>query len=197
MYAEDWDGSGMAPATRLPSGYWQTWPGLLRPYVGPYTVFSNPANPVMPEPSGLRDPRAGYAINSSYALNRRFWNTFSPGPFPIDNLELPAQTALFLEAGPMWKGPTTRLGSGANAPSIAVIEYGDITDRYQGLTPYPSSHDGRMAVAAADGHALLLRVDHYSGKDGIHDTQYGRIGENCYNWNGGHPNGETDRPAHE
>ncbi len=197
MYSEDWDGRGMPPATQGKNGAWRTWPGLLRAYVGPESTFSNPANSVKPFHSSVRDPQNRYEIDSSYALNSRLWNTFSPGPFPLDDLELPAQTALFVEAGPMWRNPLDSSGGATAFEKVATLVYTDISDRYMGYVPYPSTHDGRMAVVAADGHGMLVGVAHYRSEDGAHDTVYGRIGESVYNWNGGHPNGATDRPAHE
>ncbi len=191
QYAQDWDGRAMAPALRMPDGQWRTWVDPMRAYVS-RTAFNNPANRVPPSESPVRHPTDGYTIYTSYALNRRFWNTFGPGSFPLENLELPGQTVLFVEAGPMWRSP--RAASPA-APPIAYLDYGDTTDRYRNLYPYPAPHNGRMAVVAADGHGVVVTVEHYA--PGAHDTQYGRLGGSLYNWNGGHPNQETDRPAHE
>ena len=191
LYAQDWDGRLMPVAERLPSGGRQTWPETLRPYVGGDATFENPCNPTT---AATRHPTEGYPIHSSYALNRRFWDVFAPGPFPLDNLELSEQTAMFLEAGPFWGSPTRKLRPPASAP--ALLEYGDTADRWQSLVPYPSTHDGRIAVVAADGHGVIVSVEHYDFKS-RHDTLYGRIGGNIYNWNGGHPNGETDRPPRE
>lgn len=193
LYAQDWDACTMPPSYPVDAHFWQTWPSLLRPYVSPDSTFSDPSNPVLPFHSAVREPGRTYPVNSSYALNRRFWNTFGPGPFPLANLELPEQTALFVEAGPMWKSPY-RPNEGR---PLAFLEYGDTMDRYGELYPYPSPHDGRMAVVAADGHGTILKVVHYDPKDGPHDTLYGRIANSIYNWNGGHPNGETDRPPRE
>jgi hypothetical protein len=191
LYAQDWDGRLMPVAERLPGGAWQTWPETLRPYVGGDSTFENPANPTT---AATRHPTAGYPVHSSYALNRRFWNVFSPGPFPLENLELSEQTAMFVEAGPFWIRPTRR--QRGDSATFALLDYTDTTDRRQGLVPYPASHDGRMAVVAADGHGAMVTVEHYDAKS-RHDPLYGRIGGNLYNWNGGHPNGETDRPPRE
>jgi hypothetical protein len=195
LYAQDWDGCLMPPAKRLPDGAWQTWPEGLRPYVAPQSTFVNPANPVALSGKGARHPVYGYPVRTSYALNRRVWDTFAPGPFPMENLELPGQTALLVEAGPMWRDPL-HPPRGPASP-FALLDYGDTTDRVNGLSPYPSSHDGRMVAVAADGHGVLLKVEHYSPPDGPRDPLYGRIGDNLYNWNGGHPNGQTDRPPRE
>lgn len=81
--------------------------------------------------------------------------------------------------------------------TVGLLEYGDTMDRYGSYFPYPSTHNGLMAVVAADGHGVILNVQHYTTKDGSHDRGYGRIGSGIYNWNGGHANGETDRPAKE
>jgi len=191
LYAQDWDGRLMPVAERLPAGPWETWPQTLKPYVGGEDTFDNPANPTTP---ATRHPDHKYLIRSSYALNRRFWSTFSPGPFPLDNLELSEQTALFVEAGPFWNSPTNRIR--AASPRPALLDYGDTTDRRETLVPYPSTHDGRMAVVAADGHGVVVTVEHYDGS-ARHDTLYGRIGGNIYNWNGGHPNGATDGAPRE
>ena len=191
LYAQDWDGRLMPVAERLPEGRWQTWPDTLRPYVSGDTTFESPSNPTT---AATHHPTAGYPIRASYALNRRFWNTFSPGPFPLDNLELSEQTAMFVEAGPFWSRPTRKLRS--DTPAFALLDYGDTTDRLHDLYPYPSAHDGRIAVVAADGHGLIVTVEHYDRKT-RHDTMFGRIGGSLYNWNGGHPNGETDRAPRE
>lgn len=191
LYAQDWDGRLMPVAERSADGGWQTWPDTLRPYVGGDSTFLNPANPTV---AATHHPTAGYPVRSSYAFNRRFWNTFSPGPFPLENLELSEQTVLFVEAGPFWNDPIRKVR--ATDPHPALLDYGDTTDRRQSLVPYPSTHDGRMAVVAADGHGVIVTVEHYDAKT-RHDTQYGRLGGNIYNWNGGHPNGETDRAPRE
>jgi hypothetical protein len=197
IYSQDWDGRPMPLTETWPNGEVRGWPQALRPYVSPVTVFSNPSNPVTPFHSMLHSADDGHAIDSSYAFNRRFWNTFAPGPFPIENLEMPEQTALFVEAGPLRSNPRHPLPRDAHSPDIALDLYGDTTDRINGLSPYPSTHGEQMAVVAADGHGLMIKVEHYSAADGNHDPLYGRLGGSIYNWNGGHSNGETDRPARE
>ena len=194
FYAQDWDSRLMPPATRSDDSQWLTWPRTLRPYVsGADTVFSNPANPITPFHSDVKHPTQGYPIDSSFALNRRFWGAFSSGPFPTANLEMPEQTVLFVEAGPLWGEPRREL----TQSRLALLDYGDMLDRVSGLVPYPSTHDGRMAVIAADGHGLMITVEHYNSNDGPHDPLFGRIGPSMYNWNGGHPNGETDSPPRD
>jgi hypothetical protein len=197
LYTQDWDGHTMRPAERRPDGSWRTWVDALHPYVGVPTFFSDPANPVAPFGPKVRHPVYGYPISSSYALNRRLWDTFSPGPFPLDNLELPGQTVLFVEAGPMWRDPRRPPRRDAERASIALLDYGDTTDRVQGFCPYPSPYEGRMPLAAVDGHAAIVRVMHYSAAEGPHDPLYGRIGDNIYDWNGGYLNGQTDSPPRE
>lgn len=195
LYAQDYDSCLMPPVEKLSSGQWLTWPLRTRTYAGPLTIFSSPTNPVPFERSPLSDPVTGCPVNASYALNSRFNNTFHTGPFPLDNLELPAHTLLLTEAGRMSQSP--RLSPDGSTPPLALLSYGDMTDRYQGFYPYPATHEGKLAVSAADGHALLIKVEHLSPADGPHNTVLGRIGGDIFNWNGGHPNGELDRPVQE
>jgi hypothetical protein len=196
MYTQDWDYRPPPPAMRMPDNSWQTWPQLLKTYVPDTSTYVNPANPVTPFASGLTHPTKGYPIPTSYALNRRVWGVFSAGPFPMDNLELPARTVLFLEAGPMGRDGRA-LRSASDPPRIALLDYGDTTDRVQGLCPYPTSHGGKMAVVAADGHAVSITVEHYAPNDPHHDRLYGRLGGTIFNWNGGYLNGRTDLPPRE
>jgi hypothetical protein len=191
LYAQDWDGRLMPPATRLPDSSWLTWPQLLDAYVKPAEAFANPANPRGDSPP--RHPKEDYPIRAGYALNRRFWNTFAPGPFPLENLELAEQTVLLVEAGPMWNDPK----SPSRTSNTALLDYGDTNDRVDGFCPYPSPHRGKMTIVAADGHADTIEIKHYGSENGPHDPLYGRLGSNFYNWNGGHPNGETDTPPRE
>jgi len=193
LYTQDWDGLPVPLETRLPSGQWNNWPRLLQPYLQSPSIFSNPANPLDPFHSRIHDPEKGYPIDSAYALNRRFWGTFGPGPFPFNDLELPESTAFFVEAGPMWEQPAHT----EHASPFGLQLYGDTTDRYRQWIPYPSTHDGKMVVAAADGHGALIKVEHYGNESREHNPLYGRLGGDIYNWNGGHPNGETDRPPRE
>lgn len=194
LYSQDWDGRLMPPTERLPDGSWRTWPEVLHPYVGAWSLMSDPSNPVPDEAGKLRHPTDGYEVRTAFALNRRFWNTFGPGPFPMDNLELPNLTVMLVTSGPMWRDPTHPPQRPA---AVGLLDYGDTTDRIDGLVPYPSAHDRKLAVCSVDGHAATLRVEHYSPSDSRHDRMFGRINGNLYNWNGGRPNGETDRPARE
>lgn len=200
LYAQDWDSLPVPSVEHRHDGTWLTWPRRLNAYGALPTVLSNPANSISTLPNPLNDfhdPKRGFVVTTSYALNQRFWNTFASGPFPADNLELPAQTALFVEAGPMSMSPLHPPQNAEESKGLAVLEYGDCQDRFGPLIPYPSTHDGRLAVVAADGHATSFHVEHYTHKEGPHNSLYGRIGGDMYNWNGGHPNGEVDRPPIE
>jgi hypothetical protein len=199
FYAEDWDERLPPPVQWMPDGFVLSWPRLVRPYVALDDAFSNPSNSVTPFAATpkLRDPADNRAIETSYALNRRFWGEFAPGPFPTGNLELPEQTALLVEAGRMAPDPRRPHFAPRDAPGLATDLYGDTTDRVHGLSPYPSTHGGQLGVIAADGHGLMGKVLCYSPPDGPHDRLLGRIFDTIYNWNGGHSNGETDTPPHE
>jgi hypothetical protein len=197
LYAQDWDACPALPVERRPDGSWLTWTRRLNPYGATPSILDNPANPVSSLPAAPRDTRRGFPVETSYALNTRFWNTFASGPFPADNLELPAQTALFVEAGPLSASALRSPKRPDESKGLALLEYGDTSDRIAGLFPYPSTHEDKLAVVAADGHATTLHVEHYTQKDGPHNSLYGRIGGSIYNWNGGHPNGAVDAPPQE
>ncbi len=197
LYAQDWDGRIMAPARKLPNATWETWPEVLKAYISDSSTYENPANPVGGSGRPFKHPTLLYAVHTSYAMNRRFWDTFSPGPFPLENLEISGQTVLFVEAGPMKLNPRRPEASDNRDQPYALLDYGDTTDMINLLYPYPSTHAGKMAIAAADGHVALTKVFYYSAQDGRHDIMLGNIGNGIYNWNGGRANGETDRPAHE
>lgn len=198
-YMQDWEERMPPPVQRTPEGFTVAWPRLVRPYVSLDEAFSNPSNPVKPfsDHPLLHDPQDQRAVDTSYALNRRFWGEFGPGPFPVGNLEIPEQTALLVEAGRMAADPRHPRLAGASTPGLATDLYGDTTDRVQGQSPYPSTHGGQFGIVAGDGHGVMTRVLYYSSTDGPHDRRYGRVGDGIYDWNGGHPNGETDRPARE
>ena len=187
----------MPPAVRLPDGACLSWIMRASPYGATQRLLDNPANPLEAVPHSVIDPKTGCTVPSGYALNRRFFGTFARGPFLLDNLELPAQTALIVEAGPMWSQTGRDQGDRPSPHPFAMIEYSDTEDRFRNLVPYPSTHVGKIVIAAADGHAVAIRVEHYSPQDGPHDPLYGRIGGDIYNWNGGHLNGALDLPAHE
>ena len=198
-YSQDWDDRFPPPAQNTAEGYMLSWPRLVRPYVLLDEAFSNPSNPVYPFQQAplLHDPRGSHGIDTSYALNRRFWGEFARGPFPVGNLELPEQTVLLVEAGRMATDPRHAAIQDKHSPGIALDLYGDMTDRANGLSPYPSVHAGQSVLVAADGHGIVTRILYYGPGDGPHDRRLGRVAESVYNWNGGHPNGETDTPAHE
>ena len=197
LYAQDWDACPVPPVEHRPDGSWLLWTRRLNPYGATSAILNNPASPVSALPTLPHDPQRGFPINTSYALNNRFWNMFASGPFPADNLELPAQTALFVEAGPLSASSLRSPRRPDESKGLALLEYGDTSDRIAGLFPYPSTHEDKLAVVAADGHATPLHVEHYTQKDGPHNTLYGRIGGSIYNWNGGHPNGAVDTPPQE
>jgi prepilin-type processing-associated H-X9-DG protein len=184
LYAQDHDGRLPPTDYRLPNGKWRNWLTILLPYIGQDNIAVCPANPA----GGARDPFFGYPYPYSYALNSRFFDWFHPGSFPIENLEIPAQTALLVEGG------SYRADGPFGAPA-----YPWATSRYWDMAwwpnVYPSPHNRRMNVAAADGHVVSVKVAHYR-PDG-HDPLYGRLGGSIYNWNGGHPNGDTGGPPHE
>ena len=226
LYAQDYNGCLPLAAQRQSSGMWLTWTDRLKGYTQRAGTLDNPSNPVRgdamsfnpfasnpfslnpfpldPHPddaeseaSKVVEPDLGFTVKTSYALNHRFYGQFGSGPFPLEDLEVGNQTVLLAEAGPMWSVSGREESASARRSLFARIAYGDTLDRYHGLVPYPSTHSGRMAVAAADGHAVAVRVEHYSPEDGPHDSLYGRLGGDLYNWNGGHPNGEVDRPPRE
>ncbi len=199
LYMQDWDERMPPPLQRTPDGFMVTWARLARPYVLLDEAFSNPSNPVKPfsERPLLRDPMDNRAIETSYALNRRFWGEFGPGPFPAGNLEIPEKTVLIVEAGRMAADPRHPSLSRSDVPGFGLDLYGDTTDRIGGLSPYSSVHGGKFGMVAADGHGVMARILYYSPSDGPHDRRFGRLGDSIYNWNGGYPNAETDRPARE
>jgi prepilin-type processing-associated H-X9-DG protein len=188
LYAQDYSGGLPPPEEKLAHSTWRTWVDVTEPYrIEPSdrrTIEECPGNPV----GVARNPRHGYPYRSSYALNRRFFGQFGPGPYPIFNLEIPERTALIVEAGRFRAESPFGRPAGREAESA----YWDT-----GTTPlaYPSAHLGRMNLAAADGHAKSIIVRHYSTAG--HDALYGRIGGSIYNWNGGHPNGKTELPPRE
>ncbi len=197
LYMQDWDYRLPPPAEKDKNGEWVSWAHRIRPYVSNDSVYSNPSNPVEPFHSKLRHPTENRPIDTSYALNRRFWNTFSSGPFPTENLELPSETALLVEAGAMTRVSTRPVFQLGTPTAFALDLYGDTTDRVNGLIPYPESHDGQSVIVALDGHSLAAKLAHIDHTGGPHDLLYGRISYGIFNWNGGHPNGETDRPVRE
>lgn len=195
LYAQDWDERPMPPVLKVETANkteWQTWPQTLLPYLPDKATLDNPSNPLS---KTTTDPAGAYPITSAYALNSRFYDTFGAGTYPLDDLELPNRTALFIEAGPLQKDPVNPALS-AN-PATARLDYGDISDTANGAFCYPATHSGKIAIVAADGHAETVPVAHYRASDGPHDKTYGRIGGAIYNWNGGFATGETDKPPRE
>ncbi len=187
LYAQDWDSRPMPIRLTLPDHSVKTWADFLEPYIDAEDV-ENPVNPILPS---TRHATEGFAVRSGYAFNSRFWNTFGKGSFPLSNLELPAQTALFVEAGSAWRDPLHPPQFQDDTRPIALTEYTDMTERVEGFSPFPSARTGKIAIVAADGHIVTVKVSYYN-PDPMHDTLYGRIGENLYNWNGGFPLGKTD-----
>ncbi len=191
LYSQDYDGDLPLPVS-LPSCV--DWTQRIRGYCQEQWVLRNPATS---HAKHLTDPSTACRVRADYALNSRFQNTFASGPFPLYNLELPAQTALLVEAGRMTSNTGRRVGPLIYKGNQGSFEYTDTESRVRGLVPYPSTHDHRLALVAADGHAVSVRVVHYSKKDGPHDQLYGRIGGAIYNWNGGRPNQHPSDPPRE
>jgi prepilin-type processing-associated H-X9-DG protein len=84
-----------------------------------------------------------------------------------------------------------RTGKDASSVWIESI-YHDTAGR---AAAFPALHDERMNVAAADGHVATVKPAHYAMNG--HDPLLGRLGGSIYNWNGGHPNGDTAGPPKE
>jgi prepilin-type processing-associated H-X9-DG protein len=184
LYSQDHDGRLPPPEYRTADGEWKPWTTTLRPYYDELRVLTCPANRAI----GATNPYNGYDYPFGYALNRRFWGVFSAGPFPIENLEIAPQTVLLVEGGRCRRdGPL-----GVRTYPWALPWYED-TAWWPEI--YPSPHNGRMNVSAADGHVDTVVVAHYKPEG--HDQMYGRIGHEIFNWNGGHPNGDTGGPARE
>lgn len=183
LYAQDHDGS-LPPTESSQNGVWRSWVELADAYKKGQELESCPANPA----EGARHATLGYPFPYSYAMNYRFFGVFSKGPFAAENVEIPAQTALLVEAG--WRRDSSPFGPPGKP--LAMSAYFDTTEY---PTAYPSPHDGRMSVAALDGHSVSVKVAHYDKP--WHDPLYGRLGGSIYNWNGGHPNGDIAGPARE
>ncbi|HSV74788.1 MAG TPA: hypothetical protein VLH79_13600 [Chthonomonadales bacterium] len=183
LYAQDHNWRFPPPEVLTSRGVWRSWVDITQPYLDRDLPTICPANPA----TGAVNPYHGYPYPHSYALNARFYGVFAPGPFPIESLELPERTALLVESGRVRRsGPFDR----ATYP-WAMATYWDTT---WWPAAYPSPHQGRMNVAAADGHVVNVKVDY--DPEG-HDVLYGRIGRSMYNWNGGHPSGDTSGPARQ
>jgi prepilin-type processing-associated H-X9-DG protein len=181
LYSQDHDGRLPPPDYPDPglgSAGWRDWVGILQPYSTTEHIAECPANGA----GGAKEARHGYAFPYSYALNERFYGVFGPGPFPLENLEIAAQTVLVAEGGEFTGGRPATTADGKWSVSI-------YTDTAEWPWAYRSPHDGRMNVAAADGHVTTLKLAHYTRAG--HNALYGRLGGSIYNWNGGHPNGYT------
>lgn len=184
LYAQDWDGLPTPMSYKNTGGELTNWTETLAPYIEP----SNLENPLNPLPSVALHPRNQKPVKTGYALNYRFWDTFGKGAYPLENLEIPAQTALFVEAGSAWRDP---LSPSSEKKPFALWEYTDSTERIDGFYLYPSARTGKTAVVAADGHIVVVKVAYYAPSP-LHNPLYGRLGGAIYNWNGGFENGKTD-----
>jgi prepilin-type processing-associated H-X9-DG protein len=184
LYAQDHDGRLPPVDYRTADGTWRHWVDISQVYISREDVAVCPANGA----EGATEPTKGYAFPYSYALNARFFGAFGAGPFPIENLELPAATALFVE--------NRTFTAGQNPPSAgarhALSGYWDYVTN---PTAYATPHGSRMNVAAADGHVVTLTIP--SSRPGAHDALYGHLAGSIYNWNGGHPNGDTAGPPRQ
>jgi prepilin-type processing-associated H-X9-DG protein len=183
LYSQDHNGCLPPTEIRTANG-WKSWINLADPYIRAQEIVECASNSAR----GAKHATLGYSFPYSYALNERFFGVFSPGPFPVENLEIPEQTVLLAESG--WQRSASPFG-----PPERPLAMSAYTDTGLNPTAYPSPHDGRMNLVAADWHAKSLRIAHY-GTAG-HDTRYGRVGGALYNWNGGHANGDTASPPHE
>lgn len=185
LYAQDYDGRIPPVAYRRSDGKWRTWFSLLSHYTAGQDIAVCPTYSGEPH---AHDVYNGYEFPATYALNLRFANVFGAGAFPIENLELPAQTVLLAEAGPI-------RNDGPYGPPVHEVCMTYYWDTAWWPEAYPSPHNRRMNVAAADGHAVNVKVEHYKKED--HDPLYGRLGGAIFNWNGGYPNGDTSGPPRE
>lgn len=185
LYAQDHDYRFPPPDYRTRNMGYRTWVDLLRMYIDRQRILECPWNPV----GEGKHREKGFSFRSSYALNARFWDHFFPGPFPIENVELPEGTVLLVEAG------RRRTGSPFDPPGTAPWITHTYWDTGADPTAYPSPHDRRMNIVALDGHIQTITVAHYCPAN--HDAEYGRLGGGVFNWNGGFPNGDTSGPPRE
>jgi hypothetical protein len=191
LYAQDWD-SCPTPLQHKEAQKTTTWVDYLAPYMAPDDI-NNPLNPLLPNST---EAGSNMAVRSGYALNYRFWDTFGKGGYPLTQLELPAQTALFVEAGAPCRDPLRPPTTPNERLQNATEIYRDTTDKIEGYCPYPSARTGKIGVVAADGHIVTVKVAYYE-PNALHDTLLGRIGGNIYNWNGGFEGGKTDGKPRE
>ena len=183
LYTQDHDGR-LPPPDYQADGRWRSWLDISAPYLTSERIAVCPAN----RADGAVKAHHGYKYPYTYALNERFFGVFSPGPFPLENLEIAPQTAMLVEGGAF-------RGSRAPATRDGLWSLSTYADTAEWPWAYRSPHDGRMNVAAADGHVVTVKVAHYTPAG--HDRLYGRLGGVVYNWNGGHPNGDTGGPPRE
>jgi hypothetical protein len=184
LYSEDYETCLPPPSAAGIDGRKVFWTDAVSPYLVEKHLFQCPWN----NATGALEIQSHQPYPCSYALNERFFGYFAPGPYPLSNLEIPAQTALLVEAGKL------RTDGPFSAPSglLAACSYSDVMGNG---SLYPSPHGKMMSVVTVQGNAVLIKVEHY--KAGMHDPEYGRIGDDIYNWNGGFPNGKTVGPPHE
>jgi prepilin-type processing-associated H-X9-DG protein len=173
LYAQDHDGNLPVPEYTKSDGSQRTWVNLLQSYLAQDEKLSCP----LLDMSNVKDRSGKYSVASSLTLNERFFGKFSSGAFPLDNLEIPGQTAMVVEGGPYTLSP-----SGNKSGEITY------SDLFTHRSWYNAPHTGKINVAAADGHLVTLTPP----KSIVgHDAMYGRLAGTIYNWNGGHPNGDT------
>jgi len=176
LYAQDYDWRLPRHSYKRDNGFVVTWVDTVMPDMPGRQVALCPATA-----SSQKGSATGPRDNPySYALNVRFYDRFQPGPYPYENLELPAQTAMVVETA----------ARGPKSPSVSG--YWDTT---VDTDCYPVPHGGRANVAAADGHVITVKIARHAPGD--HDVLYGRFGGSMFNWNGGHPNGDTTGRARE
>jgi prepilin-type processing-associated H-X9-DG protein len=194
LYAQDHDSCLPPPECRVSAPgveppVWRHW-GSLIDY-----CLSEDQRTVCPILSveDAREERRGYPFTFSYGLNQRFYGFFGEGSFPVDNLELPERTILLTESE-RFKDPAGKSSGSGDSWRISSI----YTDYFERPSAFPAAHEGRINVAAADGHVKNIEPAR-AGQDypGVHDRKFGRLGGSLYNWNGGHPNGRTFDPPRD
>jgi prepilin-type processing-associated H-X9-DG protein len=184
LYAQDHDGRLPPVDYQTVDGKWRHWVDIIAPYIMREDIAECPANPA----DGATEPTKAYPYPYGYALNTRFLGVFGPGAFPIENLELPAATVLLVEGGPF-------VSAGQAASTTSRHALSGYWDYASNPASYAKPHGGRMNVAAADGHVVTLIMP--KSRAGAHDPLYGHLAGSIYNWNGGHPNGDTAGPPRQ
>jgi len=94
LYTQDHDGR-LPPPDYQADGRWRSWLDISAPYLTSERIAVCPAN----RADGAVKAHHGYKYPYTYALNERFFGVFSPGPFPLENLEIAPQTAMLVEGG--------------------------------------------------------------------------------------------------